>query len=144
MDTFADIDEFELKIQKEINEAATQVSRDSSKEKTENEVQDDEPREDDDIPVEVVKNFLAVKAKLDPLTHIKGLKNLVPTENAEKNAKATLDRIKARIISFLTKRSRSKSWKRPAPERKESRKDANSSLKKIWPFRKRKGPRWRN
>jgi hypothetical protein len=73
-----DLNEFERKIQREINDESTAADQDAH-------------RED---PVESLKNFLSAKAKLDPLTHVKGLKNLISTDNADKQAKVTLDRIK--------------------------------------------------
>lgn len=73
-----DINSFEKKIHNEIDNATNE-----------------DMNEIPDSNVDTIKSFLATKAKLDPLTHIKGLKNLIPSsDNAERQAKQTVERIK--------------------------------------------------
>jgi hypothetical protein len=79
-----DLNEFEKKIQREINEESTNTDQDLKGED----------------PVEIIKSFLSTKAKLDPLTHVKGLKNLIATDNADKQAKVTLDGIRVSLTSY--------------------------------------------
>jgi hypothetical protein len=106
-----DLNDFEKKIQREINEASTTADQDTN-------------REDN---VESIKSFLSVKAKLDPLTHVKGLKNLISTDNSDKQAKVTIDRIKVLWLNDLSK----KLYQMKKIEETSSRKEREQNRRKL-------------